>query len=330
MCGLLRLPQASRFPFFSELEAGSWRVFCLHTIRDKALAQVVDSLLQKGAIELAPLPSLGYYSYLFIAMKASGSWRPVIDLSLLNLIVLKIHHPEGCVSASSDVSGIQIVSSVHGVQQSLPIQDSLLWSSRCHGDWLIQASSREQVLLSLRTVLRLFNSLGIVVNWEKSQLVSHQKTFYLGVLLDSVSFRASPAQKRVNKLLSIGSLLLSYVDQHAKSWLELMGMLSSLTLLIPGVRLQMRSFQFTLHRAWDRLDPEAFVRWSSEIRQVFFLVVGLQAPRARHLARAGVSPARLVVRLFRCRLGKRTSTRRQFLASGLPRSSSAPSIIEIF
>ena len=190
-----------------------------------------------------------------------------MDLSPLNLIVFRIHHPEGCVSASSDTSGIQIVSAVHGVQQSLPIQGSLLWSL-CgstdihvgHGIWLIQVSSREHVLLSLRTFLRLFDSLGIVVNWEKSQLLSHQKTFYLGVLLDSVSFRAYPAQKRFNKLLSIGSLFLSCMDQPAKSWLELMGMLFSQTLRIPGVRLRMRSFQFALHRAWDRLDPDAFVR----------------------------------------------------------------------
>ena len=113
-------------PFFSELEAGSWRVFAFTPSGTK----VVDSLLQKGAIELAPLPSLGYYSRLFIVMKASWSWRPVIDLSLLNLIVLKIRHPEGCVSASSNASGIQIVASVHGVRQSLPIQGSLLWSLR--------------------------------------------------------------------------------------------------------------------------------------------------------------------------------------------------------
>ena len=53
-----------------------------------------------------------------------------MDLSLLNLIVLRIHHPEGCVSATSDTSGIHIVSSVHGVRQSLPIQGSLLWSLR--------------------------------------------------------------------------------------------------------------------------------------------------------------------------------------------------------
>ena len=107
------------------------------------------------------------FVFVFV-MKALGYWRPVINLSLLNLIVLKIHHPEGGVSASSDASQIQIVSLVHGVRQSLPIHGSLLWSLRGstvlhagHGsgfgvspqswirlrpylhDWLIQASSRE-------------------------------------------------------------------------------------------------------------------------------------------------------------------------------------------
>ena len=76
-------------------------------------------------------------------------------------------------------------------------------------DWLIQAASREQVLLALDTVLHLCHSPGIVVNMEKSQLVLTQRMVYLGVLLDSVSFRASPAQKRVEKLLSIGNVFLS-------------------------------------------------------------------------------------------------------------------------
>ena len=57
------------------------------SIRGKALKGEVLSLLEKGAIELAPLPSPGYYSWLFVVMKASGSWRLVIDLSLLNLKV---------------------------------------------------------------------------------------------------------------------------------------------------------------------------------------------------------------------------------------------------
>ena len=38
-------------------------------------------------VELAPLPSLGFYSRLFLVWKTSGSWRPVIDLSTLNLFV---------------------------------------------------------------------------------------------------------------------------------------------------------------------------------------------------------------------------------------------------
>ena len=63
------------------------------------------------------------------------------NLSLLNLIVLKIHHSEGGVSASSDASEIQIVSSVHGIRQSLPIHGSL--PSALSARLAIQASSRE-------------------------------------------------------------------------------------------------------------------------------------------------------------------------------------------
>ena len=65
-------------------------------------------------------------------------------------------------------------------------------------DWLIQASSREQVLLALDTVLQLCSSLGIVVNWEKSQLIPTQRMVYLEVLLDSNLFQgfACPEKSR--------------------------------------------------------------------------------------------------------------------------------------
>ena len=274
----------------------------------------MESLLQKGAIELAPLPSLGFYSRLFVVMKALGSWRPVIDLSLLNLRVLKTPfkmetiqstllsvrrgdwmvsidlkdaylqvpiHPDSrrylrfvafnkvyqfkvlCFGLSTAPQVFtRVMAPVSTILHSLGIR-----LRRYLDDWLIQASSREQVLLSLRTVLRLCNSLGIVVNWEKSPLVSTQRLCYLGVLLDSVSFRASPAQKRVDKLLSIGDVFLSSVEQPAQSWLELLGVLSSLTQLIPGGRLRMRSFQFLLHQHWDRKDPDALIRWSPEVER---------------------------------------------------------------
>ena len=212
-----------------------YTAYCPHTIRGKALSQEVESLLQKGAIELAPLPSLGYYSRLFVVMKASGSWRPVIDLSLLNLKVLKTPfkmetlqsvllsarrgdwmvsidlkdaylqvpmHPESrkylrfmafgkvyqfkvlCFGLSTAPQVFtRVMAPVSAILHSLGIR-----LRRYLDDWLIQGPSREQVLLALRTVLRLCNSLGIVVNWEKSQLVPTQKMIYLGVLLDSCQF----------------------------------------------------------------------------------------------------------------------------------------------
>ena len=302
-----RAPTLSREPI-------PFPAYCPNSIRGKALEQEVASLLQKGAIELAPLPSRGFYSRLFVTLKASGSWRPIIDLSQLNLMVLKTPfkmetlqstllsvrkgdwmvsidlqdaylqipvHPESwkflrfvvfwkvyqfetlCFGlATVPQVFTRVMAPVSAILHSLGIQ--LHWYL---DDWLIQASSREQVLLSLRAVLRLCNSLGIVVNWEKSQLVPTQTICYLGVILDSINFRASPAQKWIDKLLSIGDVFLSSVDQPAKSWLELLGVLSSLTQLIPGGRLRMRSFQFLLNHHWDREDPEAIVRWSPEVQQ---------------------------------------------------------------
>ena len=198
---------------------------------------------------------------------------------------------EGCVLAGSDASGVSQVSQVRGLWEGLPVQSSLLWPlhspagfhmghGSCFGfssplrhqlhryldDWLIQASSREQVLLALDTVLQLCLSLGIVVNWEKSQLIPTQRMVYLGVLLDSISFRASPAVNRVEKLLSIGSAFLSCEQQPVSPWLELLGVLSSMIQLVPGGRLRMRSLQFVLRHSWDKCDQSTLVRWTQEIR----------------------------------------------------------------
>ena len=60
------------------------------------------------------------------------------------------------------------------------------------------------------------------------RFVPTQSMVYLGVLLDAVSFRASPTQKRVEKLLSIFNVFLSCEEQPVSSWLELLGVLSSM------------------------------------------------------------------------------------------------------
>ena len=53
------------------------------SIKGVALTQELQNLLRKGAVEPVP-QSPGFYSRLFLVQKASGSWRPIIDLSTLN------------------------------------------------------------------------------------------------------------------------------------------------------------------------------------------------------------------------------------------------------
>ena len=127
-------------------------------------------------------------------------------------------------------------------------------------DWLVQSASRESLLRDLQTVLPLCHELGIVVNSQKSNLVPSQVVQYLGVVIDSTSFRASPSEERISRLQSTAAEFQSCASPPASLWLSLLGVLSSLAHLVPGGRLKMRS----LHRSWNRQDLEAPVYASME------------------------------------------------------------------
>ena len=90
---------------------------------------------------------------------------------------------------------------------------------------------------------------------------------YLGVLLDPVSFRVSPVQNSVEKLLSIGDEFLSYVELPESSWLECLGVQASLIALVPGSRLRMRSLQLALRRSGDHLDDTVLFSWDTDCRR---------------------------------------------------------------
>ena len=59
--------------------------------RRQALLQEVQALCRKGAVVSADPSSPGFYSHLFVVPKASGGWRPVIDLKALNHFVYAPH-----------------------------------------------------------------------------------------------------------------------------------------------------------------------------------------------------------------------------------------------
>ena len=278
-----------------------------------ALEEVTRAFISKGVVELAPLPSPGFYSRLFVVWKTSGSWRPVIDLSYLNRFLASspfemetiqsvllsarlgdwmvsidlkeaylqiLVHPDSrkCLRfvafgrvyqfralcfglASAPQVFTRVMAPVSSILHSMGIR-----LRRYLDNWLIQSSSREAILHDRHVVLDLCRELGIVVNPEKSNFVPSQQVLYLGTVLDSRYFVASPSPDRIARLLSLGERFLSSVQQPAACWQSLLGTLSSLTHLVPGGRLRMRSLQFQLHRAWDCVEDSTLVPWTPACR----------------------------------------------------------------
>ena len=54
------------------------------------LQEEVTSLFCKGAVEVISHISPGFYGHLFCVPKASGGWRPVLDLSFLNRFLKRV------------------------------------------------------------------------------------------------------------------------------------------------------------------------------------------------------------------------------------------------
>ena len=210
------------------------------SIKGAALEEVTLGLIAKGAVELAPLTSPGFYSRLFVVWKTSGSWRLVIDLSHLNRFVdmspfqmetiqsVLLSVRQGDWMASIDLKEAYLQVPVHPASRHFlrfMFRDTVYqFKALCFGlstapqvftrvmapvsailhslgirmrryldDWLVQSTSRESLLGDLQTVLQLCHELGIVVNPQKSNLVPSQVVQYLGVVIDSTSFRASPS-----------------------------------------------------------------------------------------------------------------------------------------
>lgn len=53
------------------------------SLKDLALRDEVKEMLKKGAIEVVTGQSPSFYSRIFLVEKASGGWRPIVDLSPL-------------------------------------------------------------------------------------------------------------------------------------------------------------------------------------------------------------------------------------------------------
>ena len=108
-------------------------------------------------------------------------------------------------------------------------------------DWLILASSKEEACWARDKVLSLCQELGIVVNLEKSTLTPSQTIVYLGIRIDSQTFRASVTPSRIEKFFSIAEEFLTSKVKSVKFWRVLLGHLASLSRFVPNGQLRMRA-----------------------------------------------------------------------------------------
>ena len=269
----------------------------------------VQSLLSKGAVELVHnQDSPGFYGRLFTVPKASGGWRPVLDLSTLNTYLVHRHFRmetagsirdsirPGDWAISIDLRDAYFHLLIHEADRKFlrfvwkgqvfqfravpfglapapwlftKVTKDLCTVVRRQGirlrvyldDWLLLARSASQCQAHSQFVLNLCMRLGFVLNDEKSELIPSQKFLYLGIQFDSVNWTVIPSPQRLFRLQETLLLIMSLREASARVLASLLGMMESLSLLLPLGWLHKHQFQRFFLIEWGRTGKS----WSHHI-----------------------------------------------------------------
>ena len=127
-------------------------------------------------------------------------------------------------------------------------------------DWLVAAQDKEELLVHRAWLLEQCLQLGLIINWEKSELSPSKSVIYLGIQIDTDANRVRPSSKRIDRFLLLLQEFSSNPSPSAWEWLRLLGHMTSLEKLLPLGRLHMRSFQFCLRETWSQASHPVFSR----------------------------------------------------------------------
>ena len=117
-------------------------------------------------------------------------------------------------------------------------------------DWLIRSQSQEEAQVNIQAVVDLTQSLGWIINQEKSELKSTQVFSFMGYEYHLDSALVKPTQER---WLKLHDLILRLKSKHvltARCLMSLIGLLASTEKMVPEGCLHMRPFQFHLTENW--------------------------------------------------------------------------------
>ena len=117
-------------------------------------------------------------------------------------------------------------------------------------DWLIRSQSQEEAQVNTQAVVDLTQSLGWIINQEKSEQKPTQVFSFMGYEYHLDSALVKPTQER---WLRLHDLILQLKSKHvltARCLMSLIGLLVSMEKMVPEGRLHMRPFQFHLKEHW--------------------------------------------------------------------------------
>ena len=110
-------------------------------------------------------------------------------------------------------------------------------------DWLLTAPSAGVLRRNILITKRLVHLLGLIIKEEKSAPEPTQRTQFLGALLDFKAGRVFPTQERVQAVKECAKLITREQAPAARHWMRLLGLVASLTAILPLCRLRMRIIQ---------------------------------------------------------------------------------------
>ena len=133
-------------------------------------------------------------------------------------------------------------------------------------DILLIGSSMEECLSPLSSLRDLLQSLGFVINVNKSQLIPVTRILYLGFIIDTVSMTLLLPDEKIVKILGACQNLLTYVNPSVREVAHVIGLLVSAFPAVSFLKLHYRSIELCKSRALSvnpdfdqkiQLDPNA-------------------------------------------------------------------------
>ena len=117
-------------------------------------------------------------------------------------------------------------------------------------DWLLRAKSKQQCQENTHTLIHFVESLGWIINFQKSDLVPTQEIKFLSYKFDLRVVLVFPTQKKINRILEKTVSMLKASQTSPRELMSLIGSMASMEKTIPLGRLHIRPLQWYLKTHW--------------------------------------------------------------------------------